>query len=177
LTDESITEQAGNSGFSFGQMLLILNLQRRIIRQRKERAQAFKKTDVFEEEKSSGGGRSSRPRRHTSFQEQLLLHRVADKSGATSKWPQTPEASAHSDKHSSEVGTKARTQDFDWYKRADDEDAEKMIRKYVPATIRYSAVALAYQRVMAGEEGAKLWERMRWTKRLRLCEEINGTSF
>jgi hypothetical protein len=31
--------------------------------------------------------------------------------------------------------------------------------------------------VMAGEEGAKVWEKMRWTKRLRLCEEINGASF
>ena len=180
MSDESIIESGKNEGFSLKQMLLIMNLQSRIISRRTARAQFFKKTDAFEEEKSSGGGRNSIPGRaakHASFQEQLLLHRVADNSGSFSKRPQTTDATAHSNKHACEVGVKARTQDFDWYRRADDEDAEKMIRNYVPSNIRYSAVALAYQRVMAGEEGAKVWEKMRWTKRLRLCEEINGASF
>jgi len=29
----------------------------------------------------------------------------------------------------------------------------------------------------AGEEGGKPWDKLRWTQRLRLCEEINGASF
>ena len=171
LTDSHIREQAESFGLNFGQMLVLVNLQRRSIRKRKERKQSTRKSDAFQDEKTSG----VRTKTKLTFQEQILSYRVAEKSGGKLKRPQTPEVTAQVKQNAG--ATKARGQDFDWFRKADDEDAEKIIRNYVPSNVRYSAVALAHQRFMSGEEGAKLWEKLRWTKRLRLCEEIHGSSF
>ena len=160
------------SGFSFMQLMMITRLQARAIRLRKEGRQVLKKNDTFQDEKPNGGG--SRPKKLT-FQEQILTQRVTTNAGGKHKRPQTPEATNQVSKSTNKGGS--TTKDFDWYRQADDADAEKMIRRLVPSTVRYLAVALAHQRVSASEEGAKLWEKMRWTKRLRLCEEIHGASF
>ena len=101
---------------------------------------------------------------------------MAAKSGINVDRQKEPDVSAQNASLATGSTTVYR-QDFDWYRHADDEDAEKIMRNFVPPNIRYSAVALAHQRHMAGVEGAKLWDKLRWTKRLRLCEEINGGSF
>jgi len=54
------------------------------------------------------------------------------------------------------------------------QDAEKVIRRLVPANVRTAAIAMAHERFMAKEEDSRLWERMAWTERLRLCEVIYG---
>ena len=171
LTDARIKEAAEVNGFTMHQLLMIIHLQRRIIKKRKVARQVPAKTDDFQEEKQ--GSRASRPRTLT-FQEQLLAHRIHGKSGGVSRDSNTSESGSSAGQS---VGKVRKNTDADWFRKADERDAELIIRRFVPATVRYSALALAHQRVQAGVDGAKLWEKLRWTKRLRLCEEINGASF
>jgi hypothetical protein len=105
----------------------------------------------------------------------ILAHRVTANTGQRIGRPKTPQDSTSVVQTISKGANPAR--DFDWYRQAEDKDAEGIIRRFVPSTIRYSAIALAHQRMVLQEEGARPWEKMRWTKRLRLCEEINGASF
>jgi hypothetical protein len=176
LTDSMINEAAQRSGFTLMQIIMIMRCQRRLIKKRKERGQTLKKLDAFQDEKQNGEGTSRTRARKLTFHEQVLAQRINSKSGGVLKRPQMPDDSTQLNQAASSKGGGA-TRDFDWYRHADDEDAERIVRRFVPTNVRYAAVALAHQRMSNGEEGAKLWEKLRWTKRLRLCEEIEGHSF
>ena len=175
LCDERIKEAAESSGFTMQQLLIIIHLQRRVIKKRQISRQVVTKVGDFQDEKDSGRPRVSRPRPRTmTFQEQVLAHRIQGKLGGVSRSAHSPDPASLSEKS---VGKARKNTDAVWFRKADEHDAEMIIRRFVPSTVRYSALALAHQRVQAGVEGAKLWEKLRWTKRLRLCEEINGASF
>mmetsp|Transcript_47685 Transcript_47685/g.115778 ORF Transcript_47685/g.115778 Transcript_47685/m.115778 type:complete len:481 (-) Transcript_47685:92-1534(-) len=61
--------------------------------------------------------------------------------------------------------------------REEDNLAMKAVRNRVPELIRHAAVTMAHEKTLAGEDDMDIWDRMRWTERLRLCEEIAGHSW
>lgn len=61
-----------------------------------------------------------------------------------------------------------------WFMVEEDEAAEKVVKNKVPEQIRNNAISTAHEKALAGLDDMDLWERMRWTERLRLCEEIAG---
>lgn len=61
-----------------------------------------------------------------------------------------------------------------WFMAEEDNLAEKIVKNKVPEQIRNNAISTAHEKALGGLDDIDLWERMRWTERLRLCEEIAG---
>jgi len=59
----------------------------------------------------------------------------------------------------------------------EDQVAEKILRRVVPLDVRSSAIAAAHERSQDPTQDMKLWDEMRWTERLRLCEEVANTAW
>jgi len=64
-----------------------------------------------------------------------------------------------------------------WFMQEEDKLAEKVVKNKVPEQTRNTAISTAHEKSIAGTDDMQLWERMRWTERLRLCEEIAGHPF
>ena len=198
VSPDALREQADASNFTLGQLLSIMKLQRRVIASRKAKAKGNEvriSKSAVQDEKEGQQERRPRAEPKKSFQERILQERVESKSrskinrhavasNGTTQAKQQEDASSTAATNTCEVRMypSAPLRTSDWYKQADDADAEHIIRRYVPATVRSAAVGLAHSRYHNKELDAfgfrvPVWEKSRWTKRLRLCEEIHGAPF
>ena len=166
LSPESISEAASNNGFSLKQILLILRVQRRVIN--KSRTKVLRKTHDFQDEKSND---KSKNRGKLSFQEQVLIQvkilvrrgranaspkefdcsikRVHSKSGGVvTRREHTPEPSSGNQVNQS--ASKLGGRDFDWWRQADDADAEKIMRS------GFAKVCSAMRSMLC--DGADFWK-------------------